>query len=47
MLQGEDLINPESQIETFAIGKSLIDNARWPVIPFYVRSGKPLTEKRT
>ncbi len=43
----EDSVSPESRTETFAAGKFLIDNARWSGVPFYVRSGKRMTEKGT
>lgn len=34
-----------SSTETFVAGKFLIDNFRWSGVPFYVRTGKRLTEK--
>ena len=40
-------VNPESETETFVAGKLMIDNFRWRGVPFYVRSGKQLTEKGT
>lgn len=43
----EQSVNPESRTETFAAGKFLIDNERWSGVPFYVRSGKRMTEKGT
>ncbi|GBG97527.1 glucose-6-phosphate dehydrogenase [Lactococcus termiticola] len=43
----EDNVSPESQTETFAAGKFMIDNERWEGVPFYVRSGKRMTEKGT
>lgn len=43
----EDNVNPESQTETFVAGKFLIDNFRWSGVPFYVRTGKRMTEKGT
>ena len=36
-----------SSTETFVAGKFLIDNFRWSGVPFYVRTGKRLTEKGT
>jgi glucose-6-phosphate 1-dehydrogenase len=36
-----------STIETFVAGKFFIDNERWWGVPFYVRTGKRLTEKGT
>ncbi len=35
-----------SSTETFVAGKFLIDNFRWSGVPFYVRTGKRLTEKK-
>ncbi len=43
----EDSVAPDSQTETFAAGKFVIDNERWAGVPFYVRSGKRMTEKGT
>lgn len=43
----EDKVAPESNTETFVAGKFLIDNLRWADVPFYVRTGKRLTEKGT
>lgn len=37
----------DSQTETFAAGKFYIDNFRWSGVPFYIRTGKRLTEKGT
>ncbi len=37
----------ESHTETFAAVKILIDNFRWEGVPFYLRTGKRLKEKRT
>ncbi len=36
----EERIAPDSQTETFAAVKLLIDNWRWKGVPFYLRSGK-------
>lgn len=43
----EDSVADDSRTETFAAGKFLIDNERWAGVPFYVRSGKRMTEKGT
>ncbi|MFC4653112.1 glucose-6-phosphate dehydrogenase [Lactococcus nasutitermitis] len=43
----EDSVSTTSRTETFAAGKFLIDNERWAGVPFYVRSGKRMTEKGT
>jgi len=38
-------VAPDSQTATFAALKLNIDNWRWKGVPFYLRSGKALTEK--
>ncbi|MBO9131450.1 glucose-6-phosphate dehydrogenase [Bacillus sp. 165] len=43
----ENSVNPESNTETFVSGKLLIDNFRWAGVPFYIRTGKRMTEKST
>jgi glucose-6-phosphate 1-dehydrogenase len=43
----EPNIAPDSKVETFVAGKFFIDNFRWHGVPFYVRTGKRLTEKGT
>lgn len=43
----EPNVAPDSKTETFVAGKFLIDNFRWSGVPFYVRTGKRLTEKGT
>lgn len=40
-------VDPESKTETFVAGKFLIDTFRWSGVPFYVRTGKRLTERGT
>jgi len=40
-------VAPDSATETFVAGKFTIDNFRWSGVPFYVRTGKRLTEKGT
>ena len=40
-------IPPDSRTETFALLKLWIDNARWKDVPFYLRSGKRLNERRS
>ncbi|MDR0299462.1 MAG: glucose-6-phosphate dehydrogenase [Streptococcaceae bacterium] len=45
--RSEPNVAPDSRTETFVAGKFLIDNERWAGVPFYVRSGKRLTEKGT
>lgn len=41
----ENGVGPESQTETFVALKLFIDNWRWSGMPFYIRTGKFLTEK--
>ncbi|GGC98685.1 glucose-6-phosphate dehydrogenase [Enterococcus wangshanyuanii] len=43
----EPNVDENSQTETFVAGKFLIDNFRWSGVPFYIRTGKRLTEKGT
>lgn len=40
-------VDSDSKTETFVAGKFVIDNFRWSGVPFYVRTGKRLTEKGT
>ena len=40
-------VDENSQTETFLAGKFMIDNFRWAGVPFYVRTGKRMTEKGT
>lgn len=40
-------VDAKSETETFVAGKFLIDNFRWTGVPFYVRTGKRMTEKGT
>lgn len=40
-------VAPASGVETFAAVKFNIDNWRWKDVPFYVRTGKTLSEKET
>jgi len=41
----EPNVDPNSNTETYAAAKFLIDNWRWADVPFYVRSGKRLARK--
>jgi len=41
----EPNVAPDSQIETFAAVKLMIDNWRWAGVPFYLRSGKRLPKQ--
>jgi glucose-6-phosphate 1-dehydrogenase len=43
----EQGVKPDSSVETFAAVKFFIDNWRWKDVPFYVRTGKSLSEKTT
>ncbi|MFD1334593.1 glucose-6-phosphate dehydrogenase [Oceanobacillus iheyensis] len=45
--QDEDEQLENSRTETFVAGKLLIDNYRWAGVPFYIRTGKRMTEKST
>ncbi len=38
-------VNPQSNTETFAAVKLVIENWRWAGVPFYLRSGKRLAKK--
>ena len=40
-------VAPDSQVETFVAAKVMIDNWRWQGVPFFLRSGKRLAEKRS
>jgi glucose-6-phosphate 1-dehydrogenase len=40
-------VDPASITETYAAMKLTIDNWRWAGVPFYLRTGKALTSKRT
>lgn len=41
----EENVAHDSATETFVAGKFQIDNFRWSGVPFYIRTGKRLTEK--
>ena len=43
----EDDVPPDSVTETYAALKLYIDNWRWKDVPFYLRTGKRLTEARS
>jgi glucose-6-phosphate 1-dehydrogenase len=40
-------VAPDSVTETFVAAKMHIDNWRWQGVPFYLRSGKRLAERKT
>jgi glucose-6-phosphate 1-dehydrogenase len=41
----EDGVSPKSQTETFVALKLFVDNWRWQDVPFYLRTGKRLTQQ--
>jgi glucose-6-phosphate 1-dehydrogenase len=43
----EKNVNPQSNVETYAAVKLMIDNWRWAGVPFYLRSGKRLAKRST
>jgi glucose-6-phosphate 1-dehydrogenase len=43
----EPNVNRQSNVETYAAVKLLIDNWRWAGVPFYLRSGKRLARRTT
>lgn len=43
----EQMVDKESNTETFVAGKVMIDNFRWAGVPFYIRTGKRMTTKST
>ena len=43
----EQMVDPNSNTETFVAGKLLIDNFRWAGVPFYIRTGKRMRAKST
>ena len=43
----EPNVSPESNIETYAAMHLEIDNWRWAGVPFYIRTGKHLSERNT
>ncbi|HEX9064016.1 MAG TPA: glucose-6-phosphate dehydrogenase [Streptosporangiaceae bacterium] len=42
----ENGVDPKSQTETFVAMKMEIDNWRWAGVPFYLRSGKSMAQRR-
>ena len=42
----EDGVAADSQTETFVAVRAFVDNWRWEGVPFYLRSGKRLAQKR-
>jgi glucose-6-phosphate 1-dehydrogenase len=43
----EELVAPESTVETFVAQRAWIDNARWEGVPFFLRAGKRLPRRTT
>ncbi|WML46395.1 glucose-6-phosphate dehydrogenase [Neobacillus sp. PS3-40] len=43
----EQMVDKESNTETFVAGKLMIDNFRWAGVPFYIRTGKRMLTKST
>ncbi|CAH0345643.1 glucose-6-phosphate dehydrogenase [Bacillus sp. CECT 9360] len=43
----EQMVDSESNTETFVAGKLMIDNFRWAGVPFYIRTGKRMDIKST
>ena len=44
--RSEQGVNPDSDTETFVALKVEVDNWRWAGVPFYLRTGKSLGERR-
>jgi glucose-6-phosphate 1-dehydrogenase len=40
-------VSPKSEVETYVALKLAIENWRWSGVPFYIRTGKCLSERRT
>ncbi|MBV9155067.1 MAG: glucose-6-phosphate dehydrogenase [Acidobacteriaceae bacterium] len=40
-------VSPDSQVETYAALKLSIENWRWSGVPFYIRTGKRLSQRKT
>nr|WP_219620078.1 glucose-6-phosphate dehydrogenase [Bacillus sp. T33-2] len=43
----EEMVDPDSNTETYVAGKLMIDNFRWAGVPFYIRTGKRMRTKST
>lgn len=43
----EQNVSPNSNVETYVAAKFYVDNWRWQEVPFYVRTGKRLSRKKT
>ena len=42
-----DGVSPDSDTETFVAARLLIENSRWSGVPFYLRTGKRMAERRS
>ncbi|HVE06595.1 MAG TPA: glucose-6-phosphate dehydrogenase [Paraburkholderia sp.] len=45
--RSEPKVAPDSRTETYAAARVYLDNWRWAGVPFYLRTGKRLTTRRT
>ena len=45
--RAEELVDPHSNVETFAAMKLQLDNWRWADVPFYLRTGKRMPKRVT
>ncbi|MBP3041465.1 glucose-6-phosphate dehydrogenase [Bacillaceae bacterium Marseille-Q3522] len=45
--RNEQMVDANSNTETFVAGKLMIDNFRWAGVPFYIRTGKRMAAKST
>ncbi|MBU8879290.1 glucose-6-phosphate dehydrogenase [Bacillus sp. FJAT-29790] len=43
----EQMVDPQSNTETYVAGKLVIDNFRWAGVPIYIRTGKRMEAKST
>lgn len=43
----EDGVDPDSETETFVALSTAVDNWRWEGVPFYLRTGKRMAERRS
>jgi glucose-6-phosphate 1-dehydrogenase len=43
----EDGVDPNSRVETFAAVRMRVDNWRWAGVPFFLRTGKRMAERRS
>jgi glucose-6-phosphate 1-dehydrogenase len=43
--RGEELVAPESTVETFVALRAWVDNPRWDGVSFFLRTGKRLAHR--